>query len=184
MTDDAGDDGFTLIELLLAIVIASVVFGVVSASFIIALRSTGESTDRLLESQAGAFTSASFVKDVQGASTVSRSGTCTGAAGTAVLSLTGVEVLGGSTGMYSADYRYDSSARTLTRYTCGSSTSARLVASRLASAPTALCEGARGLTGTRPVVSGCSTSTTRTITLSLVTQVDGRFDITASRRLR
>lgn len=178
MTGD-DDGGFTLIEVLLAIVIAAIVFSVVSASFIIALRSTGESTDRLLESQGSAFTSASFAKDVQRATGLSLLGRCSGATGTPVVSLSGQEVLASGTTDYTADYRYDRAAGTLTRFTCGSSTSSSVVAGQLASVPIVVCEGAAS-GGSRPVVSDCTTPSTRVITLRLV----DRVDITASRRLR
>jgi prepilin-type N-terminal cleavage/methylation domain-containing protein len=165
MTDD---DGFTLIEILIAIFIAAVVFMVMAAAFVVSAQSTDVSTTRLLGSQDAAFTSAYFVKDVQSAKTTSTTtGPCASATGTVVVGMTSTETLTTGSTQYNVDYRYQSASSQLVRFTCGAASGSDVLASHLKSAPTISCSPS------------CAASTSVTMTL---TEADGTFNITGSRR--
>lgn len=167
------DSGFTLIELLIAIVIATIVFSVMSASFLVGLRSTDESTTRLLESQDGSFTSVYVAKDVQSAATITL-GTapsgCASVAGTAdVVGMTWSEPFSAGPVNYAVVYRFQATTRQLIRYACTPTAASNVIATQLASAPSVTC------------TPDCSTATT--VTFTLTDSVDGKFTISASRRL-
>jgi prepilin-type N-terminal cleavage/methylation domain-containing protein len=162
------EDGFTLIEILIAIFVAAVVFMVMAAAFVVSQQSTDVSTTRLLGSQDAAFTSAHFVKDVQSAKTTAQTGPCPAASGTAVVSMVWTETtIATGTTTYTVDYRYQSATGQLVRFTCGPTTGSDVLASHLKTAPGIQCNPT------------CATS--KAVTM-ILTEVDGTFRITASRR--
>lgn len=61
---DSGDGGFTLIELLLAIAISAIVFGAVTQVVVVFLKTSDQTTARLIESRDTQTTSAYFANDV------------------------------------------------------------------------------------------------------------------------
>src|SRR3954451_8177017 len=163
--------------------ISGFVFAVIAAAFIVIQKSTDESTVRLSESQDEAVTSAFLVKDVQSASTIapatassnsSTSTQCVAATGTPVLTMSWVELLASGNLIYTVDYRYDSSATTLTRYACGSgfaTATSNTLGSHLSAsvAPVAAC------------VPSCATPST--VNMTLTDAAAGPFFIKAARRL-
>jgi prepilin-type N-terminal cleavage/methylation domain-containing protein len=64
---DRRDDGFTLVELLIVVSILGIIMGAIAASFIVSLRVTSETQDRLSESHDADLTSAYFASDFQSA---------------------------------------------------------------------------------------------------------------------
>ncbi|MDP3713676.1 MAG: prepilin-type N-terminal cleavage/methylation domain-containing protein [Mycobacteriales bacterium] len=158
--------GFTLLELLVAMSLAGLVFSVVSAAFVVSVDVTEDTNTRLTESQAGAFTSAYFTRDVQSASTISTSTPrCGGGSETLVASMQWTDTATTTTKTYSVDYRLE--AGRLTRFLCGSATSSDLVASNLTAA-SMTCTPASCVDSARLDLDGLG---------------DGAFSIVAERRL-
>lgn len=128
------EKGFTLLEVLVAVSLLGLVFGVVSAAFVVSLEVSDDSTERLTESQGGAFTSAWFTRDMQSAQTVDLAGAaCPAATGAHVLSATWQdEAAVGGTVTYKVDYRLDGS--TLVRTSCGAGPMTQTLARNLKTA--------------------------------------------------
>jgi prepilin-type N-terminal cleavage/methylation domain-containing protein len=166
MKSPQDQSGFTLLELLVAMSLAGLVFFVVSTAFVVSVDVTEDTNAKLTESQAGAFTSAYFTRDVQSASTVSRSiSRCGGGPGTLVASMQWTDTATSATKTYSVDYRLD--AGNLTRFLCGSATSSDVVASNLTAA-SMTCTPASCVDSARLDLDGLG---------------DGAFSIVAERRL-
>jgi prepilin-type N-terminal cleavage/methylation domain-containing protein len=133
-------DGFTLVELLIAMFIMVIVFGAVSASFALSLRSSDESTQRLAESQDADFTDSYFTKDAQSADTVSSTtANCGSGTGPVIVAFSWSDTSATKNVTYQLGTGAQSSQ--LTRYACdgGTVTSVQVVASELASPPTVTC---------------------------------------------
>lgn len=127
------EKGFTLIELLIAIVVMSVVMTAGTTAFLVGINVTNQATTTFMVSQASAFTSAQFSKDVQSATSVQTATAGCAGSGTLVLALAW------TLPTQAVDYRYrvvDGQGE-LQRVQCGARSDTETVAQALVAQPVA-----------------------------------------------
>nr|MBA2280968.1 tandem-95 repeat protein [Acidimicrobiia bacterium] len=122
-----GERGTTLVEMLAAVSISSIVISAIAMALVLAFRTTGQASDRFIESHGSELLVSVFVPDVQSAVVAPvAEADCAGQSAGDVLQLAGDR--------FYAGYHLDGAE--LTRWVCegGASPTSRVVASRVASA--------------------------------------------------